>query len=118
MTTTGSSTSMASAHDVQHVPGLRSKDPRLGHASVHQKRSNPRRGALFDTPPNAAECQAVGHERAWFAFENSPDSKAGPSTAMSEHVLTALIAATPPTVAAVLGYLANRRSLRRSVGTP
>lgn len=37
---------------------------------------------------------------------------------MSDQLLTALIAATPPTVAAVLGYLANRRSLRRSVGTP
>ena len=36
---------------------------------------------------------------------------------MREQVLTALIAATPPTVAAILGYLANRRSLRRSVGT-
>jgi hypothetical protein len=36
---------------------------------------------------------------------------------MSEQVLTALIAATPPTIAAVLGYVANRRSLRRSVGT-
>lgn len=37
---------------------------------------------------------------------------------MSEEITVALIAATPPTVAAVLGYLANRRSLRRSVGTP
>lgn len=36
---------------------------------------------------------------------------------MSEQVLTALIAAAPPTIAAVLGYLASRRSLRRSVGT-
>jgi hypothetical protein len=36
---------------------------------------------------------------------------------MSEEIAIALIAATPPTVAAVLGYLANRRSLRRSVGT-
>src|SRR5918996_2189266 len=117
MTTTVSSTSMACAHDVQHVPGLRSKDSRLGHASVHQERSNPRRGALFPRPRNTAGCQACGHERASFALENSPDSKAGPSTAMSEQVLTALIAATPPTVAAVLGYLANRRSLRRTVGT-
>lgn len=36
---------------------------------------------------------------------------------MSEGIVIALIAATPPTIAAVLGYLANRRSLRRSVGT-
>ena len=36
---------------------------------------------------------------------------------MSEEIAIALIAATPPTVAAILGYLANRRSLRRSVGT-
>ncbi len=36
---------------------------------------------------------------------------------MSEEVITALIAATPPTIAAVLGYLATKRSLRRSVGT-
>ena len=35
---------------------------------------------------------------------------------MSEAVMVALIAAAPPTVAAILGYLANRRSLRRSVG--
>ena len=31
-------------------------------------------------------------------------------------LLVALIAATPPTIASVLGYLASRRSLRRSVG--
>lgn len=37
---------------------------------------------------------------------------------MSEGVLIALIASTPPGIAAVLGYLANRRSLRRSVGGP
>lgn len=37
---------------------------------------------------------------------------------MSQEVITALIVATPPTIAAVLGYLANKRSLRRSVGTP
>jgi hypothetical protein len=35
---------------------------------------------------------------------------------MSEEVLTALIAAAPPTLAAVLGFMANRRSIRRSVG--
>lgn len=35
---------------------------------------------------------------------------------MSEGILIALIAAAPPTAAAVLGYLANQRSLRRSVG--
>jgi hypothetical protein len=33
---------------------------------------------------------------------------------MSQEIAVALIAATPPTVAALLGYLANRRSLRRS----
>jgi hypothetical protein len=32
-------------------------------------------------------------------------------------VLVALIAATPPTIAAIFGYLANRRALQRSVGT-
>lgn len=37
---------------------------------------------------------------------------------MSEGIVIALIAATPPTIAAVLGYLANRRSLRRSLGVP
>lgn len=35
---------------------------------------------------------------------------------MSEAVAVALIAAAPPTVAAILGYLANRRSLRRICG--
>lgn len=35
---------------------------------------------------------------------------------MSEGIIIALIAATPPTIAATLGYLANKRSLRRSVG--
>lgn len=35
---------------------------------------------------------------------------------MSEAVTVALIAAVPPSAAAVLGYLANRRSLKRSVG--
>jgi hypothetical protein len=34
----------------------------------------------------------------------------------SEAVTVALIAAAPPSAAALLGYLANRRSLRRSVG--
>jgi len=37
---------------------------------------------------------------------------------VSQEIAIALIAATPPTVAAILGFLANRRSLRRSVGTP
>lgn len=31
--------------------------------------------------------------------------------------MIALIAAAPPTAAAILGYLASQRSLRRSVGT-
>lgn len=31
-------------------------------------------------------------------------------------IWVAVIAATPPTVAAVLGYLCNRRSIRRSLG--
>ena len=35
---------------------------------------------------------------------------------MSEGVMIAFIAATPPAIAAILGYLANRHSLRRSVG--
>jgi hypothetical protein len=35
---------------------------------------------------------------------------------MSEAVTVALIAAVPLSAAAVLGYLANRRSLKRSVG--
>lgn len=33
-------------------------------------------------------------------------------------VIVAIIAAFPPTLAAVLGYLANSRSIRRSVGAP
>lgn len=37
---------------------------------------------------------------------------------MSEGIVIAFIAATPPTIAAVLGYLASRRALRRSLGTP
>lgn len=37
---------------------------------------------------------------------------------MGDEVLTVLIAATPPTLAAALDYLANRHSLRRSLGTP
>lgn len=36
---------------------------------------------------------------------------------MSEQVLIAVIASIPPAAAAVLGYLANRRALKRSVGT-
>jgi restriction endonuclease S subunit len=36
---------------------------------------------------------------------------------LSEGVLIALIAAAPPTAAAILGYLAHQRSLRRSLGT-
>jgi hypothetical protein len=36
---------------------------------------------------------------------------------VSEAVTIALIAAVPPSAAAILGYLANRRSLRRSVGS-
>ncbi len=35
---------------------------------------------------------------------------------MSEPILVALIAAAPPSAAAILGYLATRRSLERSVG--
>jgi hypothetical protein len=35
---------------------------------------------------------------------------------MSEVIIVALIAATPPAIAAALGYLAIRRSLRRSLG--
>lgn len=35
---------------------------------------------------------------------------------MSEQILIAVIAAAPPSVAAVLGYIANRRALKRSVG--
>jgi hypothetical protein len=37
---------------------------------------------------------------------------------VSDGVMIALIAATPPAIAAILGYLANRHSLRRSVGAP
>ncbi|MGH8515778.1 MAG: hypothetical protein ACREV8_17910 [Gammaproteobacteria bacterium] len=37
---------------------------------------------------------------------------------MSGDVLVAVIAAGPPTLAAILGYLANSRSIRRSVGSP
>jgi hypothetical protein len=33
-------------------------------------------------------------------------------------VVVAIIAALPPTLAAVLGYFANSRSIRRSVGAP
>lgn len=33
-------------------------------------------------------------------------------------VLVAIIAAFPPTLAALLGYLANSRSIRRSIGAP
>jgi hypothetical protein len=35
---------------------------------------------------------------------------------MSPEVLIAVIAGLPPTLAAVLGYLGNRRAIRRSVG--
>lgn len=35
---------------------------------------------------------------------------------MRERVLIALIAAGPPTLAAIMGYLANSRSLRRTAG--
>lgn len=35
---------------------------------------------------------------------------------MSPELLVALVAAIPPTLAAVLGYLGNRRSIRRSLG--
>lgn len=37
---------------------------------------------------------------------------------MSSEMLVAVIAAGPPTLAAVLSYVASRRSLRRSVGDP
>lgn len=37
---------------------------------------------------------------------------------MSGDVLVAVIAAGPPTLAAILAYLANSRSIRRSVGSP
>lgn len=36
---------------------------------------------------------------------------------MSIEIAIAVIAAVPPTLAAILGFLANRRSLRRSVGS-
>lgn len=35
---------------------------------------------------------------------------------MSAEMWVAIIAALPPTIAALLGYLGNRRSIRRSVG--
>lgn len=35
---------------------------------------------------------------------------------MSEQAWVALIAAGPPTLAAVLGYVASKRSLKRSIG--
>lgn len=35
---------------------------------------------------------------------------------MSSEILVAVIAAGPPTVAAVLSYVASKRSLRRSIG--
>lgn len=35
---------------------------------------------------------------------------------MSQELLVAVVAAVPPTLAALLGYLGNRRSIRRSVG--
>ena len=37
---------------------------------------------------------------------------------MKAAVLVAAVAAFPPTLAAILGYLANNRSLRRSIGEP
>jgi hypothetical protein len=37
---------------------------------------------------------------------------------LSEPVLVAAIAAGPPTLAAILGYLANSRSIKRTVGEP
>lgn len=37
---------------------------------------------------------------------------------MNDVIVVAAIAAGPPTLAAVLGYLANSRSLRRTVGEP
>lgn len=37
---------------------------------------------------------------------------------MKTGVLIAIIAAIPPTLAAILGYRANARALRRSIGTP
>lgn len=35
---------------------------------------------------------------------------------MSQELFVAVVAALPPTIAAVLGYLGNRRSIRRSLG--
>lgn len=35
---------------------------------------------------------------------------------MSGEILIAFIAAVPPTLAALLGYLGNRRAIRRSIG--
>lgn len=37
---------------------------------------------------------------------------------MSEPILIVAIAAAPPTLAAILGYVANSRSIRRTVGEP
>ena len=37
---------------------------------------------------------------------------------MSDVIVVATIAAGPPTLAAILGYLANNRSLKRTVGDP
>ena len=37
---------------------------------------------------------------------------------MSSEILVAMIAGLPPTLAAVLAYVANSRSIRRSVGSP
>jgi hypothetical protein len=35
---------------------------------------------------------------------------------VSQELLVAVVAGVPPTLAAVLGYLGNRRSIRRSLG--
>jgi hypothetical protein len=35
---------------------------------------------------------------------------------VSSEILVAVIAATPPTIGAVLGYIASKRSLKRSIG--
>jgi hypothetical protein len=37
---------------------------------------------------------------------------------VSTEVVVTVIASIPPTLAAVLGYIVNRRSLRRSIGGP
>ena len=37
---------------------------------------------------------------------------------MSSEILVAMIAGLPPTLAAVLAYVANSRSIRRSIGAP